>query len=63
MDLVSYLLTKVEKRQTEISETLMSNGVKNMEEYKHYMGQVYALGEMEQILRETRNRLENDDDE
>ena len=41
----------------------MSNGVKNMEEYKHYMGQVYALGEMEQILKETRNRLERDNDE
>ena len=35
MDLVSYLLGKVEKRQAEISETLMSNGVKNMEEYKY----------------------------
>ena len=63
MDLVSYLLGKIEKRQAEISEMLMSNGVANMEQYNHAMGQVSALGEIEQTLRETRSRLENDDDE
>ena len=50
MDLISYLLEKIEKRQVEISETLMSNGVSSMEDYQHYMGRVSALGDIEQIL-------------
>lgn len=41
----------------------MSNGVANMEQYHHAMGQVSALGDIEQTLRETRSRLENDEDD
>jgi len=63
LDIVTYLLNKIEKRQAEISELLMSNGVANMEQYHHAMGQVSALGDIEQVLKETRNRLESDDDE
>jgi len=63
MDLVSYLLEKVQKRQAEISETLMSNGVSSMEDYQHYMGRVSALGDIEQILKETRQRMETADDD
>tara|TARA_S200002703_G_C3699348_1_gene214785 strand:+ start:133 stop:324 length:192 start_codon:yes stop_codon:yes gene_type:complete len=63
MDLVSYLLEKIQKRQAEISETLMSNGIRNIEEYQHYMGRVAALGDMEQILKETRNRMETAEDD
>ncbi len=63
MDIVTYLLNKIEKRQAEISQLLMSNGVANMEQYHHAMGQVSALGDIEQVLKETRNRLESDDDE
>ena len=62
MDLVTYLLGKIEKRQAEISEMLMSNGVANMEQYNHAMGQVSALGFMEQELTALLNRTENDDD-
>jgi len=63
MDLFSYLLGKIEKRQEAISEMLMSNGIANMEQYHHAMGQVAALGELEQLLKETRNRMETNDDE
>ena len=63
MDLFSYLLGKIEKRQEAISEMLMSNGIANMEQYHHAMGQVTALGELEQLLKETRNRMEKSDDE
>ena len=63
MDLISYLLEKIEKRQVEISETLMSNGVSSMEDYQHYMGRVSALGDIEQLLRETRKRMETADDD
>lgn len=63
MDLITYLLDKIEKRQAEISETLMSNGVANMEQYHHYMGQVSALGDMEVILKDTRKRMETADDD
>jgi len=63
LDIVTYLLNKIEKRQAEISQLLMSNGVANMEQYHHAMGQVSALGDIEQVLKETRNRLESDDDE
>lgn len=63
MDLISYLLDKIEKRQAEISETLMSNGVSSMEDYQHYMGRVSALGDMENILKETRKRMETADDD
>lgn len=63
MDLVSYLLEKIQKRQAEISETLMSNGVASMEDYQHYMGRVSALGDIEQILKETRQRMETADDD
>jgi hypothetical protein len=63
LDIVTYLLNKIEKRQAEISELLMSNGVANMEQYHHAMGQVSALGDIEQTLRETRSRLENDEDD
>jgi hypothetical protein len=63
MDLITYLLGKIEKRQAEISETLMSNGVADMSQYQFYMGQVSALGDIEQILTETRNRMETADDE
>lgn len=63
MDLISYLLEKIEKRQAEISETLMSNGVSSMEDYQHYMGRVSALGDVEQILRDTRKRMESADDD
>lgn len=63
MDIISYLLEKIEKRQAEISETLMSNGVANMEQYHHYMGQVSALGDMEVILKDTRKRMETADDD
>ncbi len=63
MDLVTYLLDKVEKRQAEISGVLMANGISNIEEYHHYMGRVAALGDIEQILKETRNRMETADDD
>jgi len=63
MDLITYLLEKVEKRQGEISETLMSNGVGDMNQYHHFMGQVTALGYLEQTLKETRKRMENADDD
>ena len=63
MDLFSYLLGKIEKRQEAISEMLMSNGIANMEQYHHAMGQVTALGELEQLLKETKNRMETNDDE
>ena len=63
MDLVSYLLEKIQKRQAEISETLMSNGVASMEDYQHYMGRVSALGDIEQILKETRQRMETADND
>ena len=63
MDLITYLLGKIEKRQAEISETLMSNGVADMQQYHHFMGQVSALGLVEQMLRETRKRMESADDD
>ena len=63
MDLISYLLEKIEKRQVEISETLMSNGVSSMEDYQHYMGRVSALGDIEQMLKEVKNRMETADDD
>jgi len=63
MDIVTYLLNKVEKRQAEISELLMSNGISTIEEYQHFMGRVSALGDIEQLLKETRNRLETDEDD
>jgi len=58
VDLISYLLEKIEKRQAEISETLMSNGVSSMEDYQHYIGRTSALAEIEQILRETPHRMD-----
>ena len=63
MDMISYLLGKIEKRQQEISEMLMSNGIGSMEQYNHAMGQVTSLGEVEQMLKDTRKRMENDEDE
>ena len=63
MDLVSYLLEKIQKRQAEISDTLMSNGVSSMEDYQHYMGRVSAFGDIEQILKETRQRMETADND
>tara|TARA_R100000149_G_scaffold65908_1_gene42003 strand:- start:566 stop:757 length:192 start_codon:yes stop_codon:yes gene_type:complete len=63
MDLFSYLLDKIEKRQEALSEMLMSNGIANMEQYHHAMGQVAALGELEQLIKETRNRMERSDNE
>jgi|TARA_Y100000114_G_C11690440_1_gene293287 hypothetical protein len=63
MDLFSYLLDKIEKRQEALSEMLMSNGIANMEQYHHAMGQVAALGELEQLIKETRNRMEKSDNE
>ena len=63
MDLVTYLLGKIESRQAEISEMLMSNGVASMEQYNHFMGQVSALGDMEVILKDTRKRMESADDD
>lgn len=63
MDLVTYLLGKIESRQAEISEMLMSNGVASMEQYNHAMGQVSALGDIEQLLKETRQRMETADDD
>ena len=32
MDLYTYLLDKIEKRRIEISDTLMSNGIANIEQ-------------------------------
>ena len=63
MDILTYLLKQVEKRQVEISDVLMSNGISSMEDYQHYMGRVSALGDIEQILRETRKRMETADDD
>ena len=42
---------------------LMSNGISNMEEYQHYMGRVSALGDIEQMLKEVKNRMETADDD
>ena len=59
-----YLLKKiVGERRAELSEMLMSNGIANMEQYHHAMGQVAALGELEQLIKETRNRMERSDNE
>lgn len=63
MDILTYLLKQVEKRQVEISDVLMSNGISNMEEYQHYMGRVSALGDIEQMLKEVKNRMETADDD
>ena len=49
-------------RQEEISETLMSGGISSLEQYQNLMGQVSALGFMEQELTALLNRTENDDD-
>ena len=62
MDLYTYILGKIEKRQAEISETLMSGGISSLEQYQNLMGQVSALGFMEQELTALLNRTENDDD-
>ena len=63
MDLYTYILGKIEKRQAEISETLISNGVANMEQYHHFMGQVSALGDIELTIKETQKRMETADDD
>ena len=63
MDILTYLLKQVEKRQVEISDVLMSNGISNMEEYQHYMGRGSALGDIEQMLKEVKNRMETADDD
>jgi len=63
MDILTYLLKQVEKRQAEVSDVLMSNGISNMEEYHHYMGRVSAFGDIEQMLKEVRNRMETADDD
>lgn len=59
MDVIQYLLGEITKREAEISESLMSNGIASMEQYHHFMGQVSALGYMAQTLRETRQIMEN----
>ena len=56
-------LDKIEKRRIEISDTLMSNGIANMEQYHHLMGQVSAFSDLESIIKETRKRMETADDD
>lgn len=63
MDLIQYLLGEINKRQAEISESLMSNGISSMEQYQHFMGQVSALAYVEQTLRETRKIMETADND
>ena len=63
MDLYTYLLDKIEKRRIEISDTLMSNGIANMEQYHHLMGQVSAFSDLESIIKEPRKRMETADDD
>lgn len=63
MDLIQYLLGEISKRQAEISESLMSNGISSMEQYQHFMGQVSALAYVEQTLRETRKIMETADND
>ena len=61
--LTEHFLKKIRTRQAEISETLMSGGISSLEQYQNLMGQVSALGEIEQTLKETRSRLERDEDD
>jgi|TARA_R100000329_G_C7529586_1_gene186808 hypothetical protein len=60
--LTEHFLKKIRTRQAEISETLMSGGISSLEQYQNLMGQVSALGFMEQELTALLNRTENDDD-
>jgi hypothetical protein len=60
--LTEHFLKKIRTRQAEISETLMSGGISSIEQYQNLMGQVSALGFMEQELTALLNRTENDDD-
>lgn len=60
--LTEHFLKKIRTRQAEISETLMSGGISSLEQYQNFMGQVSALGFMEQELTALLNRTENDDD-
>ena len=60
--LSEHFLQKIRARQAEISETLMSSGISSLEQYQHLMGQVSALGFMEQELTALLTRTENEDD-
>ena len=60
--LTEHFLKKIRTRQAEISETLMSGGISSLEQYQNLMGQVSALGFMEQELTAMLNRTENDED-
>ncbi len=60
--LTEHFLKKIRTRQAEISETLMSGGISSIEQYQNIMGQVSALGFMEQELTALLTRTENEDD-
>jgi hypothetical protein len=60
--LTEHFLKKIRTRQAEISETLMSGGISSLEQYQNIMGQVSALGFMEQELTALLTRTENEDD-
>jgi hypothetical protein len=60
--LTEHFLKKIRTRQAEISETLMSGGIRSLEQYQNIMGQVSALGFMEQELTALLTRTENEDD-
>ena len=60
--LTEHFLKKIRTRQAEISATLMSGGISSIEQYQNIMGQVSALGFMEQELTALLTRTENEDD-
>jgi hypothetical protein len=62
LKLADHFLNKIRTRQAEVSETLMANGVKTIEQYQHFMGQVSALGFMEQELKDLLKNVEKMDD-
>lgn len=56
MDIFSVLFREINERKAALSESVMSGGVKNYEEYCKLVGRYQSLEEMESTVKELEKR-------
>lgn len=58
IQIVQFVQSAIKDRQAGVTECLQGNGISNMEQYQHCMGELNALSAIEQELSDLLNKQE-----